>query len=198
MSVAIEPLYQTERTESVTLARLRRLALPFEVGFAILVGLSLLLLVAVLALAYLPGGYVTFNSEGGFLTLDPSTAPSDAVTVGSLLIATQVFGLIAGLAIQGALIFSLWSLYKLFGLYRKGTVFAAAPVGYMRRAGGGVALFAVLPGLLQPLLRRLGSPDENWFRSETIPLLLIGGGLFLFSYIIALGMELQRENKEFV
>jgi len=198
MTAQVEPLYARERAEPTPLKHIRRLALPFEVGFAVLTCLGAVLLMLVLILAYVPGDYVTFNADGGWLTMDPATVPADAVSASSLPIATQILGLCAGLLIQGAMIFSLWCLYKLFGLYRRGQVFAERPVMFMRRAGIGLVVFAVSPGLLQPFLRMLGSPDRNWFHSETVPILLIGAGLFVFSYIIALGRELERENKGFI
>jgi len=193
-----EPLYEQTRPDPLPLVRIRRLALPFEIGFAVLAGLVFLLLISVLALAYAPGAYVTFNADGGWLTLDPSTAPADGVRVTSLPLATQVAGLIAGVGIQGAFLTALWSLHKLFGHYRRGKVFESAATRLMRRAGIALTLYAVLPGLFQPLLRALGSPDRNWFHSETLLLVVLGVGLFLFSYIIALGTELQRENKGFI
>ena len=194
----IEPLYPTRPISSEPLRRIRRLAWPLEIAFGVLAGFATLLLVAVLVMAYVPGNYVTFNASGGWLTLDPSNAPPDAVTVPSLPIVTQLCGLVAGLAISGSLILALVSLHRLFGLYRCGIVFSSAAIGCMRRAGYGFLLFGVLPGALQPFMRAIGSPDRNWFHAETIPLLLIGSGLVVFSQIIALGVDLQRENKGFV
>jgi len=193
-----EALYAQERPDLLPLVRIRRLALPFEIGFAVLAGLAALLIVTVLGLAYSPEAYVTFTEEGGLLTLDPSKAPVDGVRVASLPIVTQIVGLIAGLAISGSLVIALWSLHKLFGSYRRGEVFAEASTRLMRRAGIALVLNAALPGLLQLALRAIGSPDRNWFHPETIPILLIGAGLFIFSYIIALGAELLRENKGFI
>lgn len=194
----VEPLYPTKQAPSEPLRRIRRLALPLEIAFAVLAGLAALLLIATIVLAYVPGGYVTFNAYGGWLSMDPSTAPPDAVTVPSLSVFTQLSGLIAGVAISGSLILALWSLHRLFGLYRRGIVFAAEAIKAMRRAGYGLFLFGILPGAFQPFMRAVGSPDRNWFHAETVPLLLIGGGLVVFSQIIAYGVDLQRENKEFV
>ncbi|MEL7453743.1 MAG: hypothetical protein AAGJ50_10275, partial [Pseudomonadota bacterium] len=133
-----------------------------------------------------------------WLTFDPSTAPPDGVVVQSLPLVTQLAGLMCGSLIYGALIFALWSLRGLFSCYRKGEVFGTHPIRLMRRAGVLLVLFAAMPGLLQPALRALGSPDRNWFHSETLPILLTGAGLLVFANIIALGTELQRENQEFV
>lgn len=196
--IDIEALYVSDLPEPAALKRIRRLALPFEIGFAALTGLAVLLFILILVLAYVPGGYVTFNAAGGWLTFDPSTAPFDAVTVPSLPIMTQLAGLIVGSLVYGALITALWSLHRLFACYRQGDVFTEAPMRLMRRAGLAMILFAAAPGLMQPVMRLLGSPDRNWFHSETLPVLLIGSSLFLFAHIQALGMELQRENKGFI
>lgn len=197
-SLDVELLYRSTRTEPGALRRIRRLARPFEIGFAALSVLAGLFVVMLLVLAYMPGGYVTFNADGGWLTADPASAPADALPAAAFPLATQVAGLFAVGLIHAGLITALWSLHKLFAAYRRGEVFADAPVRLMRRAGLGLIVFAATPGLMQPLLRVLGSPDRNWFHGETLPLLLVGASLFLFANILALGIEIERENRGFI
>lgn len=196
--MSVEVLFASGMPEPTPLRRIRRLALPFEIGFGLLAALAVLLFLAILVFAYVPGGYVTFNSEGGWLTLDPETAPADALSVTEFPLSLQLAGLITGSLIYGGLIAALWSLHRLFRAYRRGQVFAPEPIRLMRRSGVGLIVFAVVPGLMQPLMRALGSPDRNWFHGETIPILIVGAALFLFAQIIALGVELERENKGFV
>jgi len=194
----VEPLYRSQKVQPKSLKRIRTLALPFEIAFAGLAILAGIFALTLLVMAYIPGGYVTFNAEGGWLTLDPSTAPVGALPVTAFSPLTQIAGLVTATFIYGSLIVALWSLHKLFGSYRSGVVFASAPIHLMRRAGIGLIVFAATPGLMQPILRSLGSPDRNWFHGETIPILIVGATLFLFAQIIALGVELERENKGFI
>ena len=194
----VEPLYRSREKQPEPLRRIRRLALPFEVAFAGLAILAGVFALTLLVMAYIPGGYLTFTAEGGWLTLDPSTAPAGALPVTAFSPLMQIAGLVTVTFIYGGLIVALWSLHKLFGSYRRGAVFASVPIYLMRRAGIGLIVFAATPGLMQPILRALGSPDRNWFHGETLPILIIGAALFLFAQIIALGVELERENKGFV
>lgn len=194
----VEPLYARPKADPAPLRRIRRLAWPFEIGFAALAIMTGALFVLILAAAYVPGGYVTFNAEGGWLTTDPSTAPPDALPVTAFPLAAQLAGLVLGGIIYGALVKGLWSLHRLFGLYRRGEVFSSGAIGLMRQSGIALVVFAAAPGLAQPLMHALGSPDRNWFHGETIPLLIVGAGLFVFAHIIALGVELQRESKGFI
>jgi len=195
---SVEVLFSGEKPEPTPLRRIRRLALPFEIAFGLLTALAGLLFLTILTLAYVPGGYVTFNSEGGWLTFDPGTAPPGALPVTEFSLLLQFAGLLTGALVYGALIMALWSLNRLFRAYRMGQVFAPEPIRLMRRSGLGLVIFAVAPGLMQPLMRALDSPDRNWFHGETIPVLIVGAALFLFAQIIALGVELERENKGFV
>ncbi|MEM6411508.1 MAG: hypothetical protein AAF683_08225 [Pseudomonadota bacterium] len=194
----VEPLYGSRKAEPASLKRIRRLALPFEFAFAGFAVLAGLFFITLLIMSYAPGGYVTFNAEGGWLTLDPATAPEDALPVTAFSPIMQITGLITVTVIYGGLIIALWSLHKLFQSYRKGVVFAPMPIRLMRHAGLGLIIFASAPGLMQPLMRSLGSPDRNWFHGETIPILIVGAALFLFAHIISLGVELERENKGFI
>ncbi|MEO1406008.1 MAG: hypothetical protein AAFV54_05900 [Pseudomonadota bacterium] len=194
----VESLYSSRKAEPKSLNRIRRLAWPFEIAFAGLACLAALFCVTLLVAAYIPGGYVTFNADGGWLTLDPATAPADALPVTAFSPALQIAGFFTVALIYGGLITALWSLHKLFQSYRNGEVFARAPIRLMRRSGLGLIVFAAVPGLMQPILRSLGSPDRNWFHGETVPILIVGSALFLFAHIIALGVELERENKGFV
>lgn len=194
----VEALYGDPKTESKSLRRIRRLAWPFEIAFAILAAFAGLFSMLLLVAAYIPGGYLTFNADGGWLTLDPTTAPAGALPVTSFSPVTQTAGLFTVTLTYGGLIVALWSLHKLFQSYRRGEVFAPSPIRLMRRAGLGLIVFAAAPGVMQPLMRSLGSPDRNWFHGETLPILIVGAALFLFAHIIALGVELERENKGFV
>ena len=197
-NTVVEALYEQDKPEAEPLSRIRKFAWPFEIGFAFLAGVVALFFLVVLVASYLPGGYVTFNSEGGWLNIDPSNAPENALPITAFSLPLQLAGFLTAGMIYGALITALWSLHKLFGAYREGRVFASEPIRLMRRAGLSLIVFAATPGLMQPLMRILGSPDRNWFHGETIPVFIIGAAMLLFAQIIALGVEIERENKGFV
>lgn len=198
VKATFETLYAQSKHDPVPLKRIRKFAQPFEVGFALLAGAAVLFFSVLLVLSYLPGGYVTFNDEGGWLTMDPSNAPVDALPVTAFSLKLQIVGTLTAIFTYGSLIAALWSLHKLFGAYRRGRVFASEPIQLMRRASFGLIAFAATPGLMQPLMRVLDSPDRNWFHGETITIIIAGAALFLFAHIIELGVELERENKRFV
>jgi len=200
LDARVETLYRSdaETEEPIALRQIRWISSPFEIGFALLAGLATVLFLTILVLAYVPRRYVTFTADGGWLTIDPSTAPVDGVTVSSLPIVLQAAGLVLAGVIYASLLLALWSLKRLFACYRQGIVFADAPIRHMNRAGAGLVIYALAPGLAQPVMRALGSPDRAWFHGETIPILLTGGGLFVFARIMALGVRIAQDNKGFV
>ncbi|MEQ8435663.1 MAG: hypothetical protein RIA71_15640 [Oceanicaulis sp.] len=191
-------LYAEPSPAPAPLRRIQRLAAPFDYGFLGLAGLTALFAVAVFIAAWLPGGHVRFAAQGGAIALDPTTFPPDyqpiaAFSPGLLLAGSMVF-----IIVYASLASGLYALHRLFRAYREGRVFEAEPIALMRKAGAALAIFAAAPGVAQPGLRALGSPDRNWFHGETLPLLLIGAGLFVFAHIIELGREIELENKGFI
>jgi len=192
-------LYAPNSKERTPLKRIRRFSRPFEIGFALLAGALGLFSVFLLIMAFAPGGpFVFVSPEGGWFTTDPANAPVGAVAFRELPIIAKVVGIIAAIFIQGAQIAGFVLLSRLFGCYRRGVVFDAAPISMMRRAGIALVLAALAPGLMQPFVRAAGALDENWFHVESVASLLVGAALFLFAHIMALGMEIERENKGFV
>jgi|GEM_PF-2335180 len=192
-------LYAPSSKERTPLKRIRRFSRPFEISFALLAGVLGLFSVFLLVMAFAPGGpFVFVSAEGGWFTTDPATAPAGAVAFRELPILAKVVGVIAVIFIQGAQIAGFVLLSRLFGFYRRGVVFDEAPIGVMRRAGIAFVLAALGPGLMQPFVRAAGALDEKWFHGHSVASLLVGAALFLFAHIMALGMEIERENKGFV
>jgi hypothetical protein len=192
-------LYASNAAERTPLKRIRRFSRPFEIGFALLAGALGLFSVFLLIMAFAPGGpFIFVSPEGGWFTLDPTSAPEGAVAFRDLPLMAKVVGLIAAISIQGVQIAGFIFLSRLFGSYRRGVVFDEAPISIMRRAGIAFVLAAAAPGLMQPFVRAAGALDENWFHIESVASLLVGAALFLFAHIMALGMEIERENKGFV
>lgn len=197
--VAIERLYAEPKPESPALRRIRLVSAPFEIVFAVLGALVALVYVGtVLAGLFYTGENFRLTTAGPTIFLAGATFPTDSVKVSDVPIGARLIGLLPLTIIQGALIGAFFCLHRLFGAYRRGVVFAEAPVRWMRRAGALLILFAVAPGLFQPLVRTAGLMDRAWLHGHTIAALLIGGALFVLASVIALGREIEREGEGYV
>lgn len=194
----IERLYAEPKPQSPALTRIRRLSLPFEIIFALLAALAALLLIAVFVFALARGEMVRLSPEGAWLELDGPPWAANSIAISDLPLGAQAIGALALLVIQGALIGGLYCLHKLFGAYRRGVVFAAAPISWMRRAGMCLIAFALAPALFQPLVQAAGLLDRQWLHGHTIAALLVGGALFVLAHVIALGRDLEKEGEGYV
>ncbi|MBL4618503.1 MAG: hypothetical protein JKX88_00210 [Marinicaulis sp.] len=192
-------LYAHDAVERAPLRRIRRFSRPFEIGFLVLAVAASAFWLLIVILAFAPGGpFIFLSPNGAWLTLNPARLPEDAVAFRDLPMIAKLAGLLTAALIYGAQIIGLIFLSKLFGFYRRGVVFNAAPIKMMRRAGAALMVGAIAPGLMQPLIRATGALDKNWFHMESVAFLLVGAALFLFAHIMALGVEIERENKGFV
>ncbi len=197
--ITVSLLYPGQRGERIPLKKIQRFSWPFEVGFAALGLLIIGLFILLVVMSFVPGGpYVFVGPSGGRFTLDPSSAPEGSIPVKDLPALAILIGVIAGTVIYGTLAAGFFILSRLFGHYRRGIVFAEAPITLMRRAGLAFVAAGLAPGLMQPLVRAAGALDENWFHAESIAQLLAGLVLLLFAQIMLLGMEVERENEDFV
>ncbi len=193
------PLYAADKPESPARLRIRRWSLPFELLFAGLAALAGALALAVMFFALFPGaGAIWLNAENSWLIFAGDAPPLGAVRFNALPLATQLIAGGAFVAISASLIAAFACLAALFRCYRRGDVFGAAPQAWMQRAGVALIAFALAPGILQPLLAALGSPDRNWFHTHSLAALICGAALFVFARVVALGREVEREAKDFI
>ena len=195
----VEPLYGAPRAESPALVRIRRLSVPFELVFAALAGLTALLYVGVVGAAlFYVGEDFRLTESGPTLYFGAEAYAPGSVKISDVPFTARLIGFVPLTIIQGALIAAFYSLHRLFGLYRRGAVFAEANVFWMRRAGFALIVFAVAPALFQPLVRAAGLMDRAWLHGHTIAALLVGGALFVLASVIALGREIEREGQGYV
>ena len=198
MSVVIE-LYADAAPESPARRRIRRLSLPFEIGFGLLATLTGLFTVLVAVVALWPGlDAIWMGADNVWLVLPGDTPAVGTVSFAGLPLVTQAAGGLAFIVVNAALFVSLLTLMRLFACYRRGDVFGDAPQRQMQLAGVALVLFALLPGALQPLLRLAGSLDHGWFHGHSVAALIVGAALFVFARVVALGREVEREAGEFV
>lgn len=192
-------LYARPEPHSSARAAIRRLSLPFEWGFTVFLALTIAGAVVVLFFALAPGfGSIWLEPSNTWLVLGDDAPPPNAVQFNALPIATQATAATAFALIAGSLGASFFFLRALFGCYRRGDVFGAAPQLQMQRAAVALIAFALAPGALQPVLRAVGSPDRAWFHAHSVAILIIGAGLLVFARVVALGREVERETREFV
>lgn len=179
--------------------RIRRMSLPFESLFAVLTGLVVAGVLTVLIVGVLPGpASIWIGADNTWLVWASDTPPPDTMPFSALPGPTRLAGGGAFLGIAGSLGAGFWFLRALFGAYRRGDVFGAAPQGHMKSAAIALIVFALAPGLLQPLLRLAGSPDRAWFHGHSLAALMVGGVLIVLARVMALGREVERETREFV
>lgn len=196
---AVERLYAAPKAESPALRRIRRLSLPFELIFAALAGVVALVYVATLAAAlFYSGEQFRLTAEGPTLYLGSDAFAEGSVKISDVPLASRLIGFVPLTLIQGALIASFYCLHRLFGAYRRGVVFAEEPVRWMRRASVALIVFALAPGLMQPIVRAAGLMDRNWLHGHTIAALLVGGALFVLASVITLGREIEKEGEGYI
>lgn len=196
---SIITLYREAAPESPARRRIRRLSLPFEIGFGLLAGLTVLATALVVGVALWPGlDAIWMASDTVWLVLPGDTPAAGTVSFAALPLVTRLAGGFAFIAVNAALAIAFLMLMRLFGCYRRGDVFGDAPQRLMQLAGVALVLFALLPGALQPLLRLAGSLDHGWFHGHSVAALIVGITLFLFARVVALGREVEREAGEFV
>ena len=176
--------------------RLRRLSRPFELLFAGLAVLALILLASLAAGGAIPNPYLRIGPHGSFIAFSGAMAGTIAVT--EMPLATRAVGLVAVSAIFGAVAFAFWNLRALFAGYRRGEVFTGASIASMRRAGAGLIVFALAPALTQPMLRAVGSVDRAWFHGHSVAALISGAALFVLAAVFALGQEIERDAEGYV
>jgi hypothetical protein len=205
----VETLYVAPKPESRALRRIRLLSLPFQIVFAGLGVLQLLLSVLVAIAFFVADGQgLRLHPEGVHLTLsyvpdrgfvsDPADWPPDSVGVGDLPFLSQAYGAVVLVLLTACTVGAYGCLFKLFGAYRRGVVFAGSAMAWMRRAGALLVVTAVAPGALQPLTQALGLRDSHWLDGGKIAALLVGGALFVLAYVIELGREIETESKGYV
>ncbi len=195
----ITTMYAAARPESGALKRIRLLSYPFEFLFGILAVLQALAMISLIgAGAFYSGPYLRINPEGVWLLFDLADAPRDSIAIGSLPLVTLLAGAGAIIIIFGAAGMAYYNLSKLFSFYRRGIVFANQTVAMMRKCGFWLIFAALAPGLTQPLMRLVESPDRNWFHGHSLAQLIGGAALFVLAGVIALGREIERDQKGFI
>lgn len=195
----VELLYAEAPPESPALKRIRRLSAPFEIVFALLAGFVTLVYAAtVLAALFYTGEYFRLTEAGPTLYFQSRHFAPGSIRISEVPFASRAIGLLPLSVIQGALAAAFYCLHRLFGGYRQGLVFSETAVRWMRRAGAALIVFAIAPGLFQPLVRAAGLRDEAWLHGHTIAALLIGAALFVLASVIALGRQIEEESKGYI
>lgn len=192
-------LYAAEPADTPARRRIRRLSLPFEIAFAGLALLAATFIALIAGLVLWPGAdAIWLGADATWVVLGGDHPPAGTTSFLALPLATQITGGALFALMFGALAFAFNALRALFRTYRRGEIFGAAPERLMHRAGAALIIYALVPGLFQPLLRALGSPDRAWFHGDSLAALLIGGALFVFARVMALGHEAEREARGFI
>jgi hypothetical protein len=195
----VERLYAEASAEPPSLRRIRYLSLPFEIVFLVLATLVTLVYAGtVLAALFYTGEHFRLTENGPTLYLGSDTFAPNSIKISDAPLNSRLLGFVPLTVIQGALIAAFYCLHKLFAAYRQGLVFTELAIGWMRRAGVALIVFAVAPGLFQPLVRAAGLRDEAWLHGHTIAALLIGAALFVLASVIALGRQIEEEAKGYI
>lgn len=195
----VERLYVEPKPESPALKRIRHLSLPFEIIFAALTALGVLLFAnIVLAGLFYTGDNFRLTTNGPTIYLGDQNYAEGSVRIADVALSARLVGFVAMLVIQGSLIAAFYCLHRMFNAYRRGVVFDAAPVFWMRTAAYYLIAFAVTPLLLQPIVLGVGLMDRNWFHGHTVASLLVGGSLFVIARVITLGREIEKEGEGYV
>lgn len=107
---------------------------------------------------------------------------------------------------QLAVLYVLWQLERLFGLYRRGETLTAAPALRIRRIGLGIMVAALMSVLMRPLaglILTLGNPPGErmlvlLLSSTDIGLVLAGGLMLVVGWIMGEAVRIAEENRGFV
>lgn len=195
----VEHLYARPAPEAPALKRIRYLSLPFEIVFAALAALvALVYLATIFAALFYTGEHFRLTANGPTLYLGNDAFAPDSIKISDVPFTSRMIGLIPLTIIQGALFAAFYCLHRLFADYRRGLVFTETAIRWMRRAGLALIMFAIAPGLFQPLVRAAGLRDEAWLHGHTIAALLIGAALFVLASVIALGRQIEEESKGYI
>ena len=201
--MAVQQLYVAPQASRPALRRIRRLSLPFEILFAALAMLNALLLLMVVWIVFYGGQHsglhLFVGPDSGELIVGEITAyPRDSIDVSELPLRSRLAGLIIAVGVLGSIVAACYCLHRLFGAYRRGIVFAEAPIRWMRRAGFFLVAAGVAPFAFQPLVQAAGLLDERWLPRQSLAFLIIGAALFVLANILALGREIEREGEGYV
>ncbi len=113
----------------------------------------------------------------------------------------------AARAVPGlAMLYSLWKMAGLFGLFQKGEVLSEASAHLVAQIGRGlvaIAVLTILCGPVQTVMATLNNPPgsvslEVGFSGLDIWFLIAGGLLVLIGYALREAVRVQHENREFV
>lgn len=195
----VEHLYAEAAEEPPALRRIRHLSLPFEIVFLLLAGLvTLVYVVTVLAALFYTGEHFRLTENGPTFYLGSERFAPGSIKIADAPLTSRLLGFIPLTIIQGSLIAAFYCLHRLFAAYRHGLVFTELTISWMRRAGVALIIFAIAPGLFQPLVRAAGLRDQAWLHGHTIAALLIGAALFVLASVIALGRQIEEEAKGYI
>lgn len=195
----VEHLYAEAAEEPPALRRIRHLSLPFEIVFLLLAGLvTLVYLATVLAALFYTGEHFRLTENGPTFYLGSERFAPGSIKIADAPLTSRLLGFIPLTIIQGSLIAAFYCLHRLFAAYRQGLVFTEPTISWMRRAGVALIIFAIAPGLFQPLVRAAGLRDQAWLHGHTIAALLIGAALFVLASVIALGRQIEEEAKGYI
>lgn len=195
----VERLYAEPKADSPALKRIRRLSLPFELIFVALAAFVALVFFGVaLAGLFYSGEHFRLTANGPTIYFAGDAFAEGSIRIADVPLGARLIGFVIMGVIYGALIAALVSLNRLFNAYRRGVVFAEAPVRWMRRAGFFLIAFAVAPGLLQPVVHAAGLMDRAWLHGHNIAALLVGASLFVIASVLALGREIAQEGEGYV
>jgi hypothetical protein len=178
--------------------RIRRASRALQLLFtALFWGFIALGAAELMILFFYRGTLIAFGPRGGIIS-------SGAVPAGYLPVSAwrldQKLAYVPVVLARSAPVIGLFAcLARLFGLYRRGIVFAPANAGLIRWAGVCLLADAALPFLCHLALSATGYEiDGLWAHMVSLQELVLGGVVFVIALVMQAGHEIEQDREGFV
>jgi len=178
--------------------RIRRASRGLELLFAALFWAFIALAVAELAILFLyRGTMIAFGPHGGVFTTGPVPAGYLPVSAWRL---DQKLAYVPVVLLRAAPVIGLFAcLARLFGLYRRGVVFAPANARLIQWVGICLVADGVLPFVCHLALRVTGYEiDGLWAHMVSLQELVLGAVVFVIALVMQAGHEIEQDREGFV
>lgn len=172
-----------------------------ELLFAALFVLFALIAAGLMLAFFVPalGEHVFLGPRGGEVLLSSEQPPPGYLRVDTLPLLQRLAHMPVGLLNAAPTLIILFGLNRLFGLYRRGVVFASQNAAWLKLIGAGLVFSAVAPGLGYFALNSFDlAIDRNWLHGSTFQALVLGGMVYVIAEVMQLGREIEEERSQFV
>jgi hypothetical protein len=164
--------------------------------FAVLLGLSVLILLTALAtMLFYKGELVRIGPDNCYI----GEGPANSVAFGSLPLFHRLVYCLVGIVRATPIIMLFWSLRTLFGLYARGQVFSRGAGRSFSRIGGWLCAYALSPFVCHLALAATGYEiDRNWAHMASLQAFVLGLLVFVIGQVMQVGREIEEDREAYI